>query len=311
MKLLYSIKDNQITILHRGKPNVITRDRWNYQTILDAIKADDAELTFDLLDEVKAIKTVSKGKITITDGKVFYKKKEIHGALVKKLNHLLESGFTNLDRWMLFTEKLMKNPSMRSREQSYPFIARTDILITPDGNCLGYKGVNHNYFDRHSGTFDNSVGKEYKVDRSEVDDDPNNGCSYGFHIGSHKYADNWGGSDGKLMIAEFNPKHIVSVPHDCNHEKLRVCKYKIVDECTDRALRTYTNIDASDDDLFEFIYHQCMQTETVTLGCVQEQFPNTTMSDIISLGESRPEYRISTQFNDDFMDYNISLEYTD
>ena len=277
------------------------------------VKANDVKRTYELLDEVQAIQTITEGRVTITGNKVLFDGKEIHGAIVSKLTHMLEEGFTNITGWMKFTEKLMSNPSMSSREQSYPFIARTDILITPEGNCRGYKGVRDDYKDKFSGNFDNSPGVEHEMDRRDVDDNVNNGCSYGFHIGSHKYADNWGGSDGKLMIVEFNPKHIVSVPHCSNHEKLRVCEYKVIEECTDRQVLQYTSGSNNDDecDLFEFIYNECNANSTVSLDCIQSEFPGTTMSDIISLGESRPEYRISHQFNDDYMDYDISVEYTD
>ena len=312
-EIIFAYGDNSITILHKGKPNVITSDRANYRSILDAVKANDAELTYELLDEVAAIKTMTEGRVTITGNKVFFDDEEIHGAIVSKLTHMLESGFTNLTGWMKFTEKLLSNPSMKSREQSYPFIARTDILITPEGNCRGYKGVRDDYKDRYTGNFDNSPGMKHKMSRRDVDDDVNHGCSYGFHIGSHKYADNWGGSDGKLMIVEFNPKHIVSVPSCSNYEKLRVCKYKVIEECTDRQVLQYTSgsYNDNDHDLFEFIYDECNANSTVSLDCIQSEFPGTTMSDIISLGESRPEYRIGHQFNDDYMDYDISVEYTD
>jgi len=326
-EIIFAYGDNSITILHKGKPNVITSDRVNYRSILDAVKANDAKLVYELLDEVQAIRTMTEGRVTITGNKVFFDGEEIHGAIVSKLTHMLESGFTNLTGWMKFTEKLMSNPSMKSREQSYPFIARTDILITPEGNCRGYKGVNNEFYSIHgntsskitkgtvnsSGQIFNGIGETIKMDRAQVDDDSNHGCSSGLHIGSHKYADSWGGSDGKLMIVEFNPKHIVSVPSCSNYEKLRVCKYKVIEECTDRQVLQYTSGSYNDNghDLFEFIYDQCNANSSVSLSYVQQEFPDTTMSDIISLGESRPEYRISTQFNDDYMDYDISVEYTD
>lgn len=309
----YALGENSITILHQGKPNIITSDRVNYRAIINAVKEDNKELVFELLDEAQTIISLTEGRVRIEGQKVYFDDQEIHGALVNKLTHMLESGFTNLTGWMKFTEKLMSNPSMKSREQSYPFIARTDILITENGNCKGYKGVRNDFRDKYSGNFDNSPGMKHKMPRRDVDDDVDNGCSYGFHIGSHKYADGWGGSDGKLMIVEFNPKHIVSVPHCSNHEKLRVCKYKVLEECTDRQVLKYTNgnHDDTDHDLFEFIYDKCNAKETVSLNDIQQQYPEATMSDIISLGESRPEYRISHQFNDDFMDYDISVEYTD
>lgn len=31
------------------------------------------------------------------------------------------------------------------------------------------------------------------------------------------------------MVVEINPKDVVSVPNDCDCQKLRTCKYKVVD----------------------------------------------------------------------------------
>ena len=36
------------------------------------------------------------------------------------------------------------------------------------------------------------------------------------------------------MIVKFNPEDAVSVPNDCDFQKLRVCKYSVVGEITER-----------------------------------------------------------------------------
>jgi hypothetical protein len=35
------------------------------------------------------------------------------------------------------------------------------------------------------------------------------------------------GNGGNLMIVEINPADVVSVPNDCDCQKLRTCKYKV------------------------------------------------------------------------------------
>ena len=83
--------------------------------------------------------------------------------------------------------------------------------------------------DQYSGKFDNSVGETLEMKRRSVDDDPNNGCSYGFHVGSFDYADSWAGADGRLMVVRFDPKDAVSVPSCSSYQK--VASMQIRSDC--------------------------------------------------------------------------------
>jgi hypothetical protein len=68
--------------------------------------------------------------------------------------------------------------------------------------------------------------------RNAVCDDAEVGCSYGFHAGSHKYASTFGGGDSKLLIVKINPADVVSVPKDCDCQKLRTSRYEVLKEAT-------------------------------------------------------------------------------
>ena len=93
--------------------------------------------------------------------------------------------------------------------------------LTPDGNFLAYKGVREDYTDWHSGKFSNKVGDVNEMTRNNVCDDANVGCSDGFHAGSYEYAKGYAHNGGNLMIVEIDPSDVVSVPHDCDCQKLR------------------------------------------------------------------------------------------
>jgi hypothetical protein len=122
----------------------------------------------------------------------------------------------------------MSNPSRTATHELYSFLEHKSMPITPDGNFLAYKGVREDYTDWHSGKFSNKVGEALEMHRNGVCDDANRGCSSGFHAGSLDYAENYG-RDGHLMVVEINPQDVVSVPNDCDCQKLRTCKYKVVD----------------------------------------------------------------------------------
>jgi len=66
--------------------------------------------------------------------------------------------------------------------------------------------------------------------RNKVDDDKNIGCSYGFHAGTLEYATGFACSNDKLVLVEIDPADVVSIPTDCNFQKLRTCRYKVVAE---------------------------------------------------------------------------------
>jgi hypothetical protein len=113
---------------------------------------------------------------------------------------------------------------------------------------LGYKGVQSDYWST-TGNADtivvqgqtnerhqilNEVGATIEVARRCVDDNKDNHCSFGLHVGSFDYASDWSGEDGKLLLVEFDPADAVSVPTDCNFQKLRVSKYKVIADITDQ-----------------------------------------------------------------------------
>jgi hypothetical protein len=64
--------------------------------------------------------------------------------------------------------------------------------------------------------------------RGGVCDDARHGCSAGFHAGSYDYAKGYASGGGNLMVVEINPADVVSVPYDCECQKLRTAEYKVV-----------------------------------------------------------------------------------
>jgi hypothetical protein len=126
----------------------------------------------------------------------------------------------------------MENPSMQSQKELYDFLEHEHLPITEDGHFLAYKAVRNDYKDKYRGTFDNSVGQVVKMQRAKVDDDRARGCSDGLHAGALNYVAGYGSveSGDRIVIVKINPRDVVSVPSDCNCEKLRTCRYEVVGE---------------------------------------------------------------------------------
>ena len=122
----------------------------------------------------------------------------------------------------------MDNPSRRAVDELYAFLEHKNMPLTPEGNFLAYKGVNSDFTDKYSGKFSNAVGEVLEMRRNGVCDDANVGCSSGFHAGSYEYAKGYASGGGNLMVVEIDPSDVVSVPFDCDCQKLRTAKYKVV-----------------------------------------------------------------------------------
>jgi hypothetical protein len=89
----------------------------------------------------------------------------------------------------------------------------------------------------------NGVGEHIEVQRNCVDDDRNNHCRPGLHVGSLDYARGW--ARGKVVVVKVNPKDVVSVPNDCQCQKLRCCAYTVVSEINTEILSAATDADGN------------------------------------------------------------------
>tara|TARA_Y100001938_G_scaffold12293_1_gene15359 strand:- start:4908 stop:5966 length:1059 start_codon:yes stop_codon:yes gene_type:complete len=243
-KVAYNLGENAITIFADGQVHTVRKDNMNFMQVRQALLDGEYDKVIKLVDTKSAVEDYSYGNIFIKDGEVYYNHaqseelqektaEKLHGVVVDKLLSLMREGIKDPTPFFNFIEKLLNNPSHHSVNQLYNFLNYKELPIDPDGYVIGYKGVRDDYKDRHSGKFDNSVGRVLEMKRRNVDDDPNVGCSYGFHVGSFDYADNWANHDGRLMVVRFNPHDAVSVPNDCEYQKLRVCKYEVIGEITD------------------------------------------------------------------------------
>ena len=286
-----------------NKPIEITNDRLNYHAIIDAIKADDEDQVRDLLDENQILNNVSNGRVTVRGNTVLLDGRELHSAEAKKLVDLVSEGATNIDRWFRFIEKLYNNPSYHCRQQAYNFISHTGMPMTENGNLIGYKGVADDYKDKYSGKFDNSVGQVLHMSRTDVDDNPNHGCSSGFHVGSHDYADQWAGSDGRLMIVEYSPTDIVSVPDESGYGKLRVCRYKVIAESSSRSKLndgSYGYESNKTQHIWELIDNLAygMEPYRIPIDRIQEEYPDADTDLILTSIRNHSDYLASITFDD-------------
>ncbi len=222
----YILTDNSLTIVVDGKAKTMEKSNPSFGKATGLLKEEKYDQLPDLFDIPKAVEKFAEGNIVVTDGEVLYKGEVIHNHVVGRVLEFMKSELP-YKPLIRFLEKLMNNPSRRAVNELYAFLEHKQMPLTPNGNFLAYKGVRDDYTDWHSGKFSNQVGDLNEMARNYVCDDANIGCSHGFHAGSLEYARGYG-RGGHLMVVEIDPSDVVSVPLDCEQQKLRTSKYKVV-----------------------------------------------------------------------------------
>jgi hypothetical protein len=253
--------DGNLTLILNNKAFQVLPDHLNYKLILDALPTATNDELVELVDFEKAVSSFSQGRVEVKNGKVMFDGEEVHGSISKRILEFMSNGLP-FQPLVNFLNNLMENPSMQSQKELYDFLEHELLPITEDGCFLAYKAVRNDFMDKYAGKFDNSIGKVCEMTRSKVDDDRSRGCSYGLHAGALNYVATYGNVDAgdKIVIVKINPKDVVSVPSDCNHEKLRTCRYEVVGEYQGELLKPLYKSefgeDSYDDDDEDSLYDQ-------------------------------------------------------
>jgi hypothetical protein len=252
----YIIQGSNITVVIGTTPHTVSKSHIAYNKLLNAIKAGEWETVQDIIEPKKAVINFGQGNIEIQGDKIFWKGREMHNALTKRMVAMIQEDFP-VEPLVAFMENLMENPSKRAVTELYGFLEKNTLPITSDGCFLAYKKVRQDYFDCHSGTVLNkpaqyitdedreaikeAAGKSNEVtvevvdgvtvvsmERNLVDDDQNRTCSTGLHFCSRDYLNHFHGE--RVVILKINPRDVVSIPNDYNDSKGRCARYEIVDE---------------------------------------------------------------------------------
>jgi hypothetical protein len=224
-----------------GKVSTVTADHPNWKEMLKAIADNQPVLLKSLIDIPSTItKWFRQGQVTVQNGEVFYGSRKLGGVVVDRILDFIRTG-KPVQPMLKFVEKLMSNPSHRAVEELYSFLEHKNLPITTDGNFLAYKGIQTDFYSITAGKITvirgvvkdgkiyNRIGELIEVRRNEVDDNKERHCSQGIHAGSLEYATNFG-RGGRVVIVEIDPADVVSIPSDCDCQKLRTCKYEVVSE---------------------------------------------------------------------------------
>ena len=264
MSFPYILQGSNVTVVIGGKSHTISKTHITYQKVVDAIKANDWAAVKDIIEPKKVVLNYGQGNVSIQGETLYWKGEVLNTGLAVRMIKMLQEGFA-VEPMVAFMENLYANPSRRAVTELYGFLEKNALPITPDGHFLAYKKVRDNYFDVHSGTMDNSVGKVVEMERNAVDDDKDRTCSTGLHFCGMSYLSHFGGA--RTVIVKVNPRDVVSIPSDYNDAKGRACRYEVIGELgvdpaeafdkpvQSNANGSWSDFEATVDEFEEFVDH--------------------------------------------------------
>lgn len=221
-----------ITVFIEGKQYTVRATDPNFNKAVEAYKANNLEELLNIISPALMIQKLyaKYENIEVKDGNVFVYGETITSVVASRILTFLSEGIDCVPIFKFIT-RLQNNPSKRAVDELYTFLEHRNLPITDNGTFVAYKALRNNYTDKHTGKFDNTIGNVLEMPRNRVDDNKEVGCSYGFHAGTHEYASGFAMGDDRLVLVEIDPADVVSIPTDCEFQKLRTCKYKVIAEC--------------------------------------------------------------------------------
>lgn len=233
--------DGNINFIANGKQYFVSTGHKNYDQVLQELKLGDDADTSVLVNLVEQITQVKEsidsnedGRISVVGNCVYYidedgEKEELHGVVVQRLLSFIKNNLPT-GPIVNFIKKCMNNPDYHVIAESglFAFLDHKGFPICSDGDFLAYKAVTEDLKDKRTGRFDNSPGSVVKEKRRRVNTNRDEGCSTGLHAGTLEYAQGFGSGTDKIVLVKINPSNVVSVPKDCQCQKLRCCEYHVL-----------------------------------------------------------------------------------
>lgn len=221
----FIVLNGSVTLMYDGQTKVIAKGDARFPEVLKAIREKRLSDLPELVDNELFF---TKQGLKVQDGLLQLDGEEMPTELSSRIMAYKENNLP-ITSLLAFWDNLKKNPSFNSRKQLFRFLENKGHSLTEDGCFIGYRGVTEDFKDKHTRSFDNRPGSKCSIARELVDDNPDNTCSRGLHVGGYEYAKDFG-QGGKLVLVKVNPKDVVAVPNDYNGQKMRVCAFEVISE---------------------------------------------------------------------------------
>lgn len=224
---------NTITVLIDGKTYSVSQDSLLFEPVCTAVKNEDLDTVSRILKVKQQLADYSAGSIKLVNGELLYRDQPIHSTLSERIVRSFNEGF-DVGPMCKFLENLYQNPDPDAINGLWSFLEACNLPITAEGKFVAYKMVSSEFKDLYTRKIDNSPGAKVKVDRSEVEKNPEKTCSQGLHFASRHYIEegNYGlrTRGDRLVVVEIDPADVVSIPVDYKFAKGRCCAYQVLGE---------------------------------------------------------------------------------
>lgn len=230
----YIITIDSVTLSIDGETDTVAIGSPNFTEVREAVLKGDYKQAHALMNASVGIQRWGNGALQINEGNVTYNGMPLTGKLVDRVIDMMARGDEGFKSFANFLNLTMEQESFKTRTRLMDFAAHDKLDLTEEGYVIAFKNVREDFMDKHSGTFDNSIGNTLSMRRSEVDDDHDRSCSQGLHVCSPTYLKDCWGTSGRTMRVVVNPKNFVAIPYDYNDSKARVCEYTVVEDVTDK-----------------------------------------------------------------------------
>lgn len=238
VKYSFIMTEDSINITDRetGDTYTIVATHPDFEDVKDFLFEKDLDSAVAIINVKKGLVKWSKGHLEVGYDGLTYMGMDITNSLAERILRMIREGDKGFTKFSNFMVLVMENENKKNRERLMEFVSADNVEITEDGYMIGFKSVRDDYMDKHSGKFRNQVGDEPSEPRHVIDEDDHNTCSRGLHVCSAAYLSGYHvkGKD-KLMRVLVDPRDVVAVPFDYYNSKMRVCKYKVVEDITDIA----------------------------------------------------------------------------
>lgn len=267
MSVKYSLINDgdsaSITVYVDGNVLTATDTHPNFETIVEQVLDGDVDVElFDVSVSVATKFDRLSERVTVAGGHVYFDGDEQSGPITDQIIRFLDEGHDFMPL-VHFMEKVAQNPNDHSREQLFSWMENHGFTIDKDGYIIAYKGVHRDgdgslvsctsgpaivNGEAVNGNVPNPVGAIVEMPRSSVVHDPRQGCGSGLHVANWRYADGFGNVTLKVKV---HPRDVVSVPTDSSWEKMRVCRYTVLEEVSAPVDSALDVTEGDDDDVYD------------------------------------------------------------
>lgn len=209
-----------------------------FDEIVEGALANDpaiAEL-FDASRRVARVFADLTGRVSVKNSRVFFDNEEIDDVYSDQIVAFVDEGVDDWQPLVKFLEKVYTECEGHTRDNLTRWLKSVgSFTINDDGDIVGYKGVTAALGSIHhgpavvdgkavNGSVPNLPGSVIEMQRAKVEANPAVACSVGLHVGTWEYASSFGTT---VLQVTVHPRDVVSVPTDCNGQKMRVARYKV------------------------------------------------------------------------------------